>query len=288
MRLSLPGIQQDWWLSICAVPLANKNTGEMVGTFPGKLLNNNCNVGYGGGGTEYHDFLFAYLTGPEGYWAAPNGKTQDVLSVSGLKGIKAPPPNTLPAYTKDNVTNLTVCRADFNRQEPQISFLGIDIDSHGVGHGVHSGYLQGNECHFEWGGREQTSTSSVEVYYLLPKPAPGKPPQPPVHNPNPPNPIAITGCTTNPQQVDLGGASTLLVVLNHPAPPPGIDVAVSENADGSADTLQEGILTNLHFTSGVSNFPQPLHTRSVLIPARKIVFSLRLGESSCSTELDIQ
>jgi len=275
------------WLSVCAVPLVNKKTGEMVGTYPGKLLNNNCNVAYARGGTEYHDFLFASVTGQQGYWAAPNGKTQDMLSVSGLKGIKAPAPNTLPSYTKDNVTNLTVCRADFNRQEPLFSILGVDIGSHGVEHGVHSGYLLGSACHFEWGGSERTSTSSVEVYYLLPKPAPGQS-QPPGQNPNPPDPIAISSCTTSPQQVALGGASSLLVVLNHPAPPPGIDVAVSENADGSADTLLEGILTNLHFTSGVSNFPQPLHSRNVLNPARKIVFTLRLGASSCSTELDIQ
>lgn len=170
-RLILDDLDPDqhMWMSVCAVSLYDKRNNQMLGTFPGKLLNNNCNVAYGGWGTEFHEFYFAVLTRADGYWAPPNGNTADMLAVSGFKGIPILAPGELPkpGWNDSNRTKMIVCRANFTREEGPVSIWGFRPIRSDVEHGKHVGYLLGDGCHFEWGGGEQVSNRYVEVYYLL-------------------------------------------------------------------------------------------------------------------------
>jgi len=180
-------------LSVCAVTLIDPHTNLLLGTFPGKLLNHNCNVAYGGGGTEYHEYLIADLTKQDGYWAPPNSDTAHMLNVTGITGVPAPPPGGLPTFKDENRVQLTVCRANFTRREGLFSIWGAQVFPSDVDHGKHVGYLEGGTCHFEWGGTEQVSSRYVEVYYKLLLP-PVSPPvgQSPTH---PAHPTPTTTCS---------------------------------------------------------------------------------------------
>jgi Putative Ig domain len=182
-------------LWVCAVELVDQSTHQLLGAFPGKLLNNNCNVAYKGRGAEIQtNYFFAMLTRGDGYWGAPNGHTADMLTVTGIKGIPEPAPGPPPTVTDNNRTEMTVCRADFTRKEGLDAFVATLFPSD-VEHGKHVGYLLEDGCHFEWGGGEQVSNRYVEVYYKLLRPPQTPPANQPAPQPRQPaQPLPTTTC----------------------------------------------------------------------------------------------
>lgn len=162
------------------------------GIHPGKLLNNNCNVSWGGSGTEYHDFEVAVRTGGQGHWAAFNpADTVNIL----LGGHEA---NGEPLY---------VCHANYIHKTGGIGpILKGDHDS-----GIHPGKLKGPTCWVEWGSHEFHLDSYVQVFYRTPPPPPpvppcgipGKPactPAPTVNNCSIPPHLMACGTVLAPQQ----------------------------------------------------------------------------------------
>lgn len=281
---------------VCAVPLMDRNTREAWGTIPGKILNNNCNVAYNGGGTEYHEFLFAALWGQNGYWGEPKGDPDQMLTIYSEKGFTYPESGKpWPVLTSPESAKFTVCQANYTRKEGAVNIFGLQVFPQDVDKGSHIGWLAGDGCHFEWGGQEITSTRSLLVYYLHPPPVP---PSPPPAKPGTPHSgacgtpgqpactVRILGCTINPGRITLGGSAVLTVNLSEPAPPGGVTVIINTISDGAQDTLAQTPVA-LTFQAGKSSFEYTVQTRAVLNPAHRIIFSAQLGSTSRSAELDV-
>ena len=137
------------------------------GLHPGKLLNGNCNVSFGGSGTEYHQFDVAVKSGGPGHWAPWDPRQTAIILLGGHEAGGAP---------------LYVCHANYIVHSKP--FFGI-FGSEDTDHGVHPGKLVGGKCDFEWGSHEIAGTQYVQVFYLTPPPAPPRqvPPPPPGHKP---------------------------------------------------------------------------------------------------------
>jgi hypothetical protein len=177
-------------LYVCRVALRG-------GLHPGKLLNNNCNVSWGGGGTEYHDFEVATITGGPGHWAGFDPAHTREMLVGGRESTGSP---------------LYVCHANYiHRESGPLGVFPSDHDS-----GVHPGKLVNGKCDVEWGSKELALTQYVAVFYLTPPPPPTHPAPPP---PQPtPGPCGVPGrplCTAAcpPQQIFCG---TLAQPDNYP------------------------------------------------------------------------
>lgn len=170
-------------------PMFVCRTATHGGLHPGKLLNNNCNVSWGGGGTEYHDFEVATLSGGPGHWAPFDPAQTAQMLIGGHEASGA---------------TLYVCHANFIHKETTIGPLfPSDHDS-----GIHPGKLVNGKCDVEWGSRELALDQYVQVFYLTPPPLPPPPPPPPPpqHHPGPcgtpGQPLCVAVCP--PQQIFCG------------------------------------------------------------------------------------
>lgn len=268
---------QDMPQFICEVELTDVHTHNFVTIVPGKLLNNNCNWAYGGGGTEAHSFNFAYLTWGEGYWAGPKADLSHALYAAHRPGSDGP---------------FAVCRANYTEHTGYFNLFGVEFGSQDIDHGTHVGRLVGGQCHFEWGSKEIASDRNVEVYYLEPHfgAHPGTPAAPPSVAPAPPShpPVAVGGCSLSPQAVSLGQSSTLSVILNQPAPIDGVGVSIDTNLNGAGATLVQTPVA-FTFSKGATKLSQLLQTEAVAGAATVITFTAHIGNGTqCSTTLQIQ
>lgn len=191
------------------------------GVHPGKFLSNNCNVSFGGSGTEYHDFEVAVISNGTGHWGPYDATQVANMLLGGHEATGAP---------------LYVCHVNYIHKDTLLGpFFPSDHDS-----GVHPGKLVNGKCDIEWGGKEIPETQYLQMFYLTPPPPP-----PPVHASKPaPGPkCGQAGQPDCPSTCSLPPRDYYCGLLAQPWPFLGC------RATGVNPTCQDAICTDDKFTA---------------------------------------
>lgn len=240
------------------------------GLHPGKLLNNNCNVSWGGSGTEYHDFEVATNSGGPGHWAPFDPAQTSQMLVGGHEAGGA---------------TLYVCHANHIHKQTVAGFLfPQDHDS-----GIHSGKLVNGKCDVEWGSRELALDQYVQVFYLTPpiQPTPqcDVPGKPKCVTP-PPGHTNVASITVNPTSISLGQSVTITVTLDRPAPP-ATGVSLRYWSEGTSNIYASQPL-NIPFATGATSGSATLVTQSAAFAPTSITITAGIvGGAAKSTVLSI-